>query len=155
MNKLACGADQEEFEVYLEDGKVGESEIAWNIMRRGYTVLPVYEIQKGQYKGPSAYTPDGGSIVAPDMLAFNGKRTAWVEAKHKSSFTWWRAGQVWETGIDLHHYYDYMKLIEISGWPVWLMFLHKKGVLAPQSPGESPTGLFGGGSHGTIKKGES
>lgn len=130
------------FQESLRFGKTGEGIIARWLNRRGFHVLPVYEKEQGEYKGPALYSVSG-SLIAPDMLAFqkNGK-TFWVEAKTKSAFTWHRITSKWVTGVDLRHYEDYLKVQDASPWPVWLLFLHYPGQ-AKDSPPGCPFGLFG------------
>ena len=130
----------------LQSGKTAESAIAQWFMRRGFPVLPVYEVLLDRGKGPQLFTCDA-DLVAPDMLAF-AKRIIWVEAKHKDAFTWWGKGQVYETGIDLRHYMDYQHVAKKTRLPVWVLFLQRGGMatysgesLPPNEP--SPTGLFG------------
>lgn len=129
------------FEEQLQSGKVGESQIAQWLQSRGHHILPVYEIEKGQYAGPAVYASDGSKIIAPDMLVFNNEKVIWVEAKHKNAFTWHRISSRFVTGIDLHHYFEYQKIAKLVSWPVWLLFLHRKGIAKDSPPG--PTGLFG------------
>lgn len=124
-------------------GKIGESKIAnWLRYGRGYCILPVYEIAKGQYKGPQLFTPEG-ELIAPDMLCFRKNKVIWIEAKHKTVFSWHRRTQRWVTGVDVHHYENYLKASVCSEWPVWLMFYHPNGD-SREHDGRSPTGLFGG-----------
>ncbi len=66
----------------------------------------------------------------------------WVEAKHKTAFSWHRLTERWVTGIDLRHYEHYLRVAMKTPWPVWLLFLHEGGQ-AKDSPAESPAGLFG------------
>jgi hypothetical protein len=130
-----------QFERQLTQGKVGESEIAEWLKRRGHHILPVYEIEKNQYKGPAVYTSCGGTAIAPDMLCFGNGQTTWIEAKHKDAFTWHRMTERFCTGIDLHHYSEYQKVASLIDWPVWLLFLHRGGVAKDSPP--SPSGLYG------------
>ncbi len=132
----------------LSDGKIGESHIAcWLKVVRGRNVLPVYEKQISDGKGPQVFMADGSQLTAPDILVFGGaKQAVWIEAKHKSAFSWHRKTGRWTTGIDLHHYEHYLKIAEsYPEWPVWLMFLHRPGCAAKDTPGgmESPHGLYG------------
>lgn len=129
-----------DFDKKLESGKVGESQIANWLKSKGHNILPVYEIEKGQYAGPSVYSSAGDNIIAPDLLIF-GQETVWVEAKHKTAFSWHRKTKRFVTGIDIHHYFQYQKILDLVDWPIWLLFLHKGGQ-AKDSP-ESPSGLFG------------
>jgi len=122
-------------------GLAGESAIAKWLRGRGFSVLPVYEKIIDTGKGPQLYVPDG-TLIATDLFAFNGSKALWIEAKHKTAFTWHRLTQRWVTGIDLRHYADYCRLDELSPWPVWLLFLHDGGQ-AKDSPPDSPAGLFG------------
>lgn len=131
----------EMFEQKLQIGKVGESQIAEWLKSRGHNILPIYEIEKGQYAGPAIYASDGSTIIAPDMLIFGGGKTIWIEAKHKNAFTWHRITKKFVTGIDLKHYFDYQKVRLLIDWPVWLLFLHRSGIAKDSLAG--PAGLFG------------
>jgi len=129
------------FDDSLRWGQLGESAIAKWLNTKGYAVLPVYEKDTGDYKGPQVFCADR-NMVAPDLLCFKPERVLWVEAKRKSVFSWFRQKQQWETGIDLHHYQQYLELRRRAPWPLWLMFLHEKGH-TDEWPHECPTGLFG------------
>ena len=129
------------FNESLATGKAGESEIAKWLQSRGSHVLPIYEIADNQFKGPALYASDGGEIIAPDILTFSGKGIVWIEAKHKSAFTWHRISRTFQTGIDLHHYEEYQRILQVVSIPVWLLFLHKPGQAKDSPPG--PSGLFG------------
>lgn len=131
------------FQETLQVGKVSESKIAcWFRHRYQYCVLPIYEIAEGQYKGPQFFTPDK-ELVAPDMLVVSPTlQTKWVEAKHKSVFSWHRITQKWTTGVDLRHYSDYGEIACISPFPVWLLFYHTQSETS-EGDGRSPVGLYG------------
>jgi hypothetical protein len=129
------------FAAQLNYGQMGESRIARWLRAHGFTVLPVYEKEISTGKGPQLFSLDN-SLIAPDMLAFRGKTVKWIEAKHKTVFSWYRIGNRWVTGIDQKHYNDYIKVALISPWPVWLLFLHENANTA-EGPGNCPTGLFG------------
>lgn len=128
----------------FKKGKAGEGRISKWLNGRGYGVLPVYEIEGTEFKGPTVYVLDA-RFVAPDLLAFrkNDGSVRWVEAKTKSVFTWHRLTRRWTTGIDLKHYKDYLCLAEVSPWPIWLFFLHTQS-RANEYPYQCPVGLFGG-----------
>ena len=134
------------FEQSLTVGKTGESLIARYMLSRGHSVLPIYEVLPGNYKGPALYTATRGQLVAPDMLILgkDGKIT-WIEAKHKSAFAWYRKTQEWHTGIDCHHFEQYLQIQDLHpNIPIWLLFLHQNGRAKDTPEGMiSPTGLFG------------
>jgi hypothetical protein len=131
------------FERQFYKGRVGESAIAKYLNKKGYSILPVYELEIHRGKGPRFHSVLG-DLIAPDMLAMHrsGKRTLWIEAKHKEAFTWHRITQEWVTGIDLKHYLDYLKIDSMNLFPVWLLFLQRGGQ-AKDSPPDSPCGLYG------------
>jgi hypothetical protein len=104
-------------------------------------VLPVYEKVIHTGKGPQLYMPNK-ALIAPDLFAFGAGKAFWIEAKHKTAFSWHRLTQRWVTGIDLRHYADYCQVDDETPWPVWLFFLHEGGQ-AKDSPPNSPEGLFG------------
>lgn len=129
------------FRQTFEMGRAGETEIARWLRAHGFHILPIYEVLHGNYKGPTLYSADGRTIIAPDLLAFSGKKIIWFEAKHKTAFSWHRITQRFVTGIDIHHYEQYQQISNLVDWPIWLLFLHQGGK-AKDSP-ESPAGLFG------------
>jgi len=128
------------FETSLEKGIAGESYIASWLRARGNTVLPIYEKIIDTGKGPQLFLPKK-ELIAPDFFVFNNKKAQWIEAKHKTAFTWHRKSQKFCTGIDLRHYGDYLKVNKETPWEVWLLFLHDGGQ-AKDSP-KSPRGLYG------------
>jgi hypothetical protein len=72
----------------------------------------------------------------------------WIEAKHKTVFSWHRNTGRWCTGIDLHHYDDYKRVQATSKRPVWLLFLHRSARpddrdMRSNCPPRCPVGLFG------------
>ncbi len=140
----------------LAFGKVAEGFIAKWLMARGNSVLPVYEIEKSTGKGPQLFGLDS-SLVAPDMVAFTENGVVWIEAKHKSVFTWHRNTQQWTTGIDLRHYGDYLKVAKSTKLPVWLMFFHRSSTPSDGDqrmgcPAQCPIGLFGGDIFDLVPK---
>lgn len=134
------------FQRKLAFGQVAESEIAKWIMHRGNIVLPIYDIEYDSGKGPRLFS-DSRQYIAPDLLVFGKNSPIWIEAKHKTVFSWWRKGRVWETGIDRRHYHEYLAVSEVIDWPVWIIFLHRCSTPAAcdaqHCVGDSPTGLFG------------
>ena len=114
-------------------------------------MLPVYEVEKGNFAGPRFFPSEHSPLVAPDMLTFANGEVIWIEAKHKTAFTWHRKTKRFVTGIDLNHYRDYLRIQEIVEQPVWLLFLHKGGQAKDSPP--SPSGLYGN-SLGYLKNHE-
>ncbi len=135
-----------EFTRRLGEGQVGEGKVARWLRDLGWNVLPAYGVEVGSGKGPRLFTATAGELVAPDLLVFNRERVMWAEVKTKSSFTWHRTTQTWQDGIDLRHWLEYLKVADVSGWDVWLLFLHESAdTPAKDTPmGMSPpVGLFG------------
>lgn len=136
------------FRQQLAFGKIAESQIASWLRSRGNTVLPVYEVEMDTGKGPQLFLPDE-ELIAPDLFVFkfsydDGQEAWWTEAKHKSVFSWHRITGRWTTGVDLRHYHDYLRVDELTPWPVWLLFLHSKDRCDRRNePWPCPTGLFG------------
>lgn len=127
------------FSHQLKFGVIGENRISRWLKNRGNTILPIYETEINTGKGPRLYTPEE-NLIAPDMLILSDDGILWIEAKHKTAFTWHRISKKFVTGIDLRHYEDYCKIAERYPYEVWLMFLHEGGT-AKDSP-SSPSGLF-------------
>lgn len=132
------------FEQKLKKGFIGESLISRWFQSRGYSVLPAYDVEQNSGKGPRLFVSDGRQLISPDMLVFKSDKILWVEAKHKSAFTWHRMSETWQTGIDRRHWGDYLKVAEVAPFPVWILFLQRDGVAKDTPKGmTSPTGLFG------------
>ena len=129
-----------EFSHQLKFGQMAESSIAQWLRGRGWSVLPVYDIEIPTGKGPRLFAPSG-EYAAPDMLDYKATNVLWIEAKHKSAFSWHRNTGRWVTGIDLRHYDHYCAIEDQSPWPIWLLFLHRGGQAKDSPP--SPSGLFG------------
>lgn len=132
------------FDDKLKAGLLGESVIARWLIRRGYNILPAYEIEITHGKGPRLFTANA-QLISPDMLVFNQNKIMWVEAKTKSAFTWHRDSKTWQTGIDYRHWCDYVRVANLTSWTVWILFLHKAGIQAKDTPPGmvSPCGLYG------------
>lgn len=132
------------FDAKLELGGFGEDAISRFFISRSTHVVPAYQLQVEHGKGPRLFGPDG-SLICPDLLVINGRRVMWAEAKTKSAFTYHRKTGTWQTGIDLRHWLDYLKVEQATPFPVWLFFLHQPGRLAKDTPEgfESPSGLYG------------
>ena len=133
------------FEQQLKIGKIGESQIAQWLNGRGLHVLPVYEKEIAERKGPTLFSADGIQRICPDLLAFRDGKAYWIEAKHKEAFSWHRKTERFVTGIDIRHYEEYQEVQRVHPeWQIWLLFLHKKGIAKDTPPGMvSPSGLFG------------
>ena len=139
------------FDERLSFGRIGENDISRWLRRRGNCVIPVYEKEtpegQEQKKGPQLFTPDA-EIVLPDMIVVSDFNVMFIEAKHKTVFTWFRKNRTWQTGIDRRHFNEYKKASEIVGWTVWLMFLHccsmpsEIDLRYDECPRECPTGLY-------------
>lgn len=132
------------FKQALATGLQGESIITKWLNVRGFSVLPAYEVAENAFKGPRLFTP-AGALISPDLLCLKKDKIIWIEAKTKSSFTWYRIKEQWQTGIDLRHWEEYQEVAKTTDIPVWLVFLHKPGGRAVDTPGGmvSPVGLFG------------
>lgn len=133
------------FDKSLREGLLGEGLITRWLTSRGWNVLPAYEIELQSGKGPRLFSAKLGTLIAPDLLVFNESGFYWVEAKTKSAFTWHRITETFQTGIDRRHWLDYLAVRETTGVPVWLMFLHRPGSHAKDTPDgkDSPSGLYG------------
>ncbi len=134
------------FKRKLEFGQLGESKISSWLRERGRWVLPIYEVEETVGKGPRLFSPER-RYIAPDLFVFSLDGVVWVEAKHKSVFTWYRKGSKWTTGIDRNHWQAYLELKNDWPWPIWILFLHESETPDPRDtefcPASCPTGLFG------------
>ena len=137
------------FEKQLTFGRLGEATISKLLISHGHSLLNACDIKCNPGKGPriSGQIFDGNEVIAPDWLVIHQRDGArWVEGKTKSVFTWYRKRDKWQTGIDYHHFKQYLEVIQKTGLPLWLLFLHIRST--PDSrdliycPSTCPTGLF-------------
>lgn len=131
----------------LQFGLVAEGFISKWLMLRGSVVVPAYQVEQWSGKGPQVFASER-SYVAPDMLCFGSGGALWIEAKHKSVFTWYYKHRKWTTGIDRDHYEQYKYVSERTRIPVWLLFFHSESTPTEKdrwrgAPSDCPTGLFG------------
>jgi hypothetical protein len=125
----------------LAFGQVAESKIAKWLIARGCHVLPAYQIIEKKANGPQLFSRSG-NFVTPDMFVFCKSGAIWLEAKHKTAFTYHRKTGRFVTGVDLHHWRDYLRVKDLTSVECWLMFNHLGGVAKDSPP--SPSGLFAG-----------
>ena len=152
-----CAVD--DFAHQFEHGRVGENVITQWLQRHGASVTHAEHVPPDTFPGcriyPSGYMKgphlihENLRLVLPDLLVFFNGGWSWVEAKHKTCFTWHRKTRQWTTGIDLGHYQQYLHIERATGLPVYLMFYHPQAQpdlrdIDMGSPQESPVGLFGG-----------
>jgi hypothetical protein len=135
------------FDQTLAFGQIGESLISRWLQARGHLVFPAYEKQIDSGKGPQLFAASG-DLVLPDLLVFRAGKVHWIEAKHKTCFTWHRLSGKWTTGIDQRHYGEYQEVAEKTALPVWLLFWHPSETPSPADmrhncPPACPVGLFG------------
>lgn len=142
-------ARERQFQNQLAFGQIAETDIARWLLARGNILLPIYDKEISTGKGPRVFF-QGGDYIAPDLLIVKGAGgLRWIEAKHKTVFTWHRISKRWTTGIDRHHYKQYLLVRDQVGLPVWLLFLHECSMPSTEDlrrgcPETCPTGLFGG-----------
>lgn len=134
------------FKDALNFGIDGEDVISNYFMYIGFSILPACRIECQPYKGPRLQSKESETTL-PDLFAISKTGSMWIEAKHKSGFTWYRSMNrhgvfgSFQTGIDLKVYEEYRKIANETPFDVYLMFLHEGGK-AKDSP-ESPAGLWG------------
>lgn len=137
------------FSQQLAIGQLGESLIAQWLRRLGWNVLPAYEKEIDNGKGPRLFTAHNTQLVSPDLFIMRRQSFMWVEAKHKTRFSWYGIGGYFVTGIDIRHFEDYCKVADTTELPVWLLFLHREAATWPDdirkrnAPPTCPVGLFG------------
>lgn len=137
------------FQRQLAWGQLAETDIAKYLINLGAHILPVYDIEYEDGKGPRVFGKDC-EIVAPDLFVFHQGKMGFIESKRKTVFSWYRIGKRWVTGIDLRHYEHYLRLRRVLSVPIDLMFLHESSVPDPRDrqfpccPPDCPTGLFRG-----------
>lgn len=112
---------QKSFELKLAYGKEGEHEVGEYFTGLNYSILPLYQFNDDI--APKLYTANT-TVTAPDLFVFGNGKYFWVEVKTKNR--WIKYLNSIETGCNERHYLEYLKISEITGLPVYLLFNHKE-----------------------------
>jgi hypothetical protein len=97
----------------------------WLMSRCGGFILPAYDYSSAHDRAPLLLgVPD--SLISPDLLYAQDGETSWLECKFKTHADFTRITEQFETGIPLRHWRHYLRVREVTGLPVWLLFAHWK-----------------------------
>ena len=131
----------------LKFGLIGERIVAEIMRARGWSVVQIGG-QHGEYQGPRIELPMGLTLVSPDLIIMKGSNILWVEVKHKTQFSFHQNSKTITTGIDYHHWKQYLENDTYGSFPMWLFFVHEmasvqgmpfgSGVAVPEA------GVYGG-----------
>jgi len=111
---------QESFKVKLAFGKEGEHEVGEYMLNKGYSILPLYQFNDDV--APQIFNAKT-TITSPDLFVCGNNKYFWVEVKTKNRWIKYLADT--ETGCNYKHYIEYLKIAEITGLPVYIIFNHK------------------------------
>lgn len=116
-----------EFEIQRERSKVYEIAFGRYLERtRSYWILPSYDYSGLANNKAPRLTCVRERLVIPDLLGFKAGLGGWFEIKLKAHADFYRKTQTWETGLPYRHWQDYQRVNSITGFPVWLIFIHEK-----------------------------
>lgn len=119
---------QTSFSQSLAMGQEGEHLIANYFLSSSCIVLPLYQFSTSC--APAWFTASG-KIVAPDLFVIKNKTLFFVEVKYKQRWINWEG--IIQTGLDRRHYDEYKRIADVTGLPVYLIFIHEK---------EPPFGIY-------------
>ena len=109
------------FKEKLDFGEDGEKDVAIFLMSKGYTVLPLYQFNK---EHAPFLLSENGKIILPDLDCYHPTNTSiFVEVKSKNQ--WNVTNSIIETGFDLKHFDEYVKIQYNTKKEVWVVFNHK------------------------------
>jgi hypothetical protein len=120
----------------LKFGLGGERIVAEMFKAKGWVVVQVGG-QHGAYQGPRIELPLGLVQVCPDLIVMNGAKALWIEVKRKSQFAYHRNSKTFVTGVDLHHWKEYLANDLYGSFPMWLFFVHETSSVHSLPFGES------------------
>ena len=121
---------EQEFRENVAKGRVIERALARWLMSRGARILPVYDYSGlGENKAPKleAFSATD-SLVTPDLLVARKGRMQWCEVKWKESAFLFRKTNERETGINLRLWSQYLRVKQVTGCQVFLVFAHKRRI---------------------------
>jgi len=119
---------KDNFKENLAFGQEGEKEVAFLLLQKGYSILPLYQFTDDI--SPKILKGDL-SFVSPDLTIFKNGKTTFIEAKRKTR--WVKHNNIIETGCDYRLYQHYKKVAAETGIELWMVFVHEN---------ETPNGIY-------------
>lgn len=113
--------NKDNFKEALAFGQDGEREIAKELIKKGYYVLPLYQFQdeiSPKIIGEKNY-------ISPDLICFKNNTTIFVEVKSKTG--WVKFNGVIETGCNYEHYKHYRDISAKTKIKTYIVFNHVLG----------------------------
>jgi hypothetical protein len=105
-------------------GDASQKQWALRMAKRGYCVLPVYDLEDQDHstKAPMLFDIHG-VLVSPDVLLLKLDKKWWHDVKAKSVPTWRRIppGPRWEHGCDMANAEQYLKVQDATGIPMYII----------------------------------
>lgn len=122
------GQSKDNFKLNLAFGQEGEKEVTFLLLKKGYSILPLYQFTDDI--SPKILKGDL-SFVSPDLTIFKNGKTTFIEAKRKTG--WVKYKETIETGCDFRLYEHYKKVSSETGIELWMVFVHEN---------EKPNGIY-------------
>ena len=118
------------FQTNLIAAEVWEDAFAnFLVQERGWSVLPTCDLHDGYQHAPK-FNGANRDLIVPDLLAARDGVMRWFEVKHKSHANLHYKSQRLVTGLALHCWNDYLRVQDITGTEVVVMFIHaQEGVV--------------------------
>ncbi|MEJ6791462.1 MAG: hypothetical protein QNK89_01635 [Lacinutrix sp.] len=113
---------KDNFKEKLEFGQEGEKEIAEILIKKGYSIMPLYQFS--DELAPQIISLNE-SFTSPDLMCFKNEKSIFVEVKSKTK--WVEFKGVIETGCNYKHYKHYRDLSLKTKLKVYMFFNHVKG----------------------------
>jgi hypothetical protein len=115
-----------EFELRLAQGAQWEQAVSDWLRKPGHGIS-VLELFKYRHNGqPPVFISIGDRIITPDMQVIGGGSSIYLEVKSKRRFAKNPYTMKSMTGIDLHHWKDYIRVQQESGIKVLIVFVHEE-----------------------------
>jgi hypothetical protein len=111
-------------EAQLRIGRIFEAEFERQAHKRGLFCIRHCDQQGANgVKAPLATGPYAGYRL-PDFSVMKDGKTYWVEVKYKTERTFTHSLGIYETGIDLPNWRDYLAICKLSGQRGFLVMGH-------------------------------
>lgn len=115
------------FEKLLAFGEEGEHEVAKELIKKGASVMPLYQFENKH--APYILTLES-KVTSPDLICFS-KKAFMVEVKTKNQ--WVEHKGLVETGLNYRLFKQYKKVKDSTNYDVFVFFNHKT---------ENPQGIY-------------
>jgi hypothetical protein len=106
-----------------QNGANAEASVCTYLLGRNYSIV---RVRYGGAVVPTLAVWDR-EVTLPDLQALRpDSEPCWLEVKWKTGCAWFEHAGEMRTGVDHRLHCDYLRVQEVTGRPVWIVFVHRE-----------------------------